>query len=425
VRAALRTLCCWLALAASAHADSAPLPSEVTWSGLLELARTRSPRVLALRSQGKVAERGIAVARVLPNPSLSYTGFGRIGNGPQYGTQHQLGIEQPLLIGGQRGAREHAARDRASAARAEIIVAELELEAAALQSFIALLAAQARVEELSAAHADVDRVSHTVHESVHAGAEAQYDASRVELESAQLDTRLAQAMAEVSAASASLAATIGLPGWQPRARGELAPLGVTDDFARLWQSARHALPALRLAERQSWAARSEIEVARAERWGVPSVSAGTLLTTSGGSAAAFVGLSAPLPVFDFGGAAIDRAAAGLSAAEASRSAIEANAQAVLGGALESLRARRAALATYDRGVGDRVPELRQMAEMAYRSGTASLLELLDSVRAAIDVKLERVELVAQVMAAELDVLVASGTPQLNLPAPAPAPPPSR
>jgi cobalt-zinc-cadmium efflux system outer membrane protein len=375
---------------------------------LLALIHARSPRLAALRSQGKVADAETKVAGVLPNPSLDYTGFGRIGHSDNYGTQHQIGIEQPLLIAGQRGAHVRAAKRRAEAVRAEIAVSESELEREALHAWVELLATQERLAELTRAHADVDAVSHTVHERVAAGAEAQYDASRVELESAQLDTRVAEAAAEVKASSADLAQSLGLPAWQPQAYGTFAPIGVNGDFSQLWRDAQHRLPSLLAGERHAWAARSEIEVARAERWGIPSVNGGTFLTTDQRTASIFLGFSLPLPVFNFGGAALDRASAGLAAAEADRDANRAQAEAALKGALTTLLARRSALETYDRGVANRLPGLREMAETAYRSGSASLLELLDSVRSAIDVRLARIEIVNQVLQAEFDVLLAAG-----------------
>jgi cobalt-zinc-cadmium efflux system outer membrane protein len=417
-------LCC-LVLVPSVHAQGEPLPGSVSWQALLALIQARSPRLVALRSQGKVADAETRVAGVLPNPSLDYTGFGRLSHANNYGTQHQIGIEQPILIAGQRGAHVEAAKRRAEAVRAEIAVSESDLEREALHAWAELLATQERLAELTRAHTDVDAVSHTVHERVAAGAEAQYDASRVELESAQLDARVASAAAEVKSSSAELAQTLGLPAWQPQAQGEFAPIGVGGDFEQLWHDAQRKLPLLRAGERRTFAAQSEIEVARAERWGIPSVNGGTFLTTDQGSTSIFLGFSFPLPLFNFGGAALDRAAAGLAAAEADRDADRARAEAALKGALVTLAARRAALDTYDRGVANRLPGLREMAETAYRSGSASLLELLDSVRSAIEVRLARIEIVGQVLQAEFDVLLAAGalhgaaagTPGTGKPAP--------
>ncbi len=390
-----------------ARASNAPLPAEVRWQDVLTLVHERSPRVRALVSQNAVAHADVGVAGVRPNPSLGYTGFGRIGHGDNYGTQHQIGFEQPLWLAGQRGARVRSAEQRERAVRAEISLSELELDRDALQAFVTLQATQARQQQLTAARADVAAVAHTVHERVAAGAQSSYDERRVDLESAQLATRLASADAELVDASTSFAQVLGLPGWQPRAAGQLEPLAVDQAPDALWQRAQSTLPALIAAQRHIDSARSEIELARAERWGELTLSGGTFLTSDKGSVSAFLGVSAPLPIFNFGGAAIDRAHAALAQAEAEGAATRASAQASLAGAVSVLAARRAALADYDTAVLQHLPELRTMAEDAYKSGKASLLELLDSVRSNIDVQLQRVDLLSSVMSAEVDVLAAA------------------
>src|SRR5262245_10165723 len=124
----------------AAHAQQAPkLPDEVAWSDVIQLVHAASPRLRAIQSQTAVAEAGVAVAGVLPNPSLSYTGYGRVGHGDQYGTQHEIGVEVPLWLAGQRGARMRAAQRRAELARAEAATSEAELEASALRAWLGLL----------------------------------------------------------------------------------------------------------------------------------------------------------------------------------------------------------------------------------------------------------------------------------------------
>ncbi|HEX7481539.1 MAG TPA: TolC family protein [Polyangiales bacterium] len=407
------SLCVWVAAVVQVQAQAQPsatlaLPAEVRWSDVLPLVHQRSPRVQALRSQDATAQAEIGVAGVRPNPSLGYTGFARLGHGDNYGTQHQIGFEQPLWLAGQRSARVRSAEHRAQAVRAETLLSEAEIGRDALHAFVSLLATQARFDELTAARADVAAVSHTVHERVSAGAQSSYDEKRVDLESAQLDTRLSSASAELIDASTSFAQVLGLPGWKPRAVGTFEPLSIDANPETLWQQAQTALPALVAAQRHVDSARSEIDLARTERWGELTVSGGTFLTSDKGSVSAFLGVSAPLPLFNFGGAAIDRAQAGLAQTEAERAAARAEAQAALLGATAVLVARRTALAGYDSAVLQRLPELRKMAEDAYKSGKASLLELLDSVRSNIDVRLQRVDLVSAVMTAEVDVLAAAG-----------------
>jgi cobalt-zinc-cadmium efflux system outer membrane protein len=410
-RAALLSLilCASAAPKVAAQPSASPaLPAEVGWSEVRELVRTRSPQLAAIRAHVDVARRDVAVAGVLPNPSLDYLGYKRVGSGEQYNTQHQIGLGLPLWLAGQRGARVRAAERNVEVARAEASVDQRELEASALRAFVALLAAQERVHVIERAQADIAEVAHIVHERVSAGAQSEYDAARVDLETAQLATSHAGAIADAEAASASFAQLLGEPTWRPRATGTLSPLAVDADFNALWKRAEHSLPELTAAERKSAAASSEIDVARAERWPVPTLSLGTLLTTDARSTSLYGGISLPLPIFDFGGAAIDRGNAALAAANAERNASIAATRANLAGAISALTARRATLAGYEHDVATRLPQLRGMAEAAYKSGQATVLELLDSMRSSIEVSLQHVELTHDVLDSELDTLAAAG-----------------
>jgi cobalt-zinc-cadmium efflux system outer membrane protein len=415
--------CYWIAAAAlvlqplaAAAAAPSDLPAQVGWSDVIDLVHRASPRILAIRSQTAVAEAGIGVAGVLPNPSLSYTGYGRVGHGDQYGTQHEIGVEVPLWLAGQRGARVRAAQRRAELARAQAAGSEAELEASALSAWLALLHAQTRVAALEQAQHDVDALADTVHARVNAGAQSAYDAARVDLEKAELATHLASERAEVQEQSAAFAQVLGIPDWRPRAVGTLSPLGLDPNFSALWHGATSKLPQLAAAERQDAVARSEVDLARAERWPALTVSAGTLLTTDGSSTALSLGLSAPIPLFDFGGAAIDQARAAQASAQAEHQSTEQAAKARLEAAVTTLHSKREALSTYETQVGSRLPGLHDMAKTAYESGRANVLELLDSFRTGIDVTLERSELTRDVLEAELEVLGSAGLLHDGLPA---------
>ncbi|HTM44017.1 MAG TPA: TolC family protein [Polyangiaceae bacterium] len=396
------------ALAASTAAQAGALPVEISWSDVIPLVERQSPRLRAIRSQVKVAQSEVAVANVLPNPSLDYVGYGRLSHDNQYGTQHQIGLETPLWLAGQRSARKHAAEGRVEVVKAQSAADERSLDAAALQAWLMLLAAQDRFAELTQAGNDVQSVAQIVHERVRDGAESQYDAARVDLESAQLATRIAQADADVAEASANFAAVLGIAGWHPRAIGALANLANDQNFAALWQKAQASLPELRAAEREVQVASSEVEVARAERWPVPTVSGGALITTDAKSTSAYLGLSFPLPIFDAGGASVGRARAALEQSRLALNAAQADARASLGASVEALSAKRAVWAQYEQTVKTRLPGLRDMAETAYKSGSTSLLELLDSVRSQIDVQLEGIDLRHELAAAQLEVMARAG-----------------
>ena len=91
-----------------------------------------------------------------------------------------------------------------------------------------------------------------------------------------------------------------------------------------------------------------------------------------------------------------------------RKAIEAEARADLDRAVRVATERRAALAELDAAVGSRLPEMRTMAEAAYREGRGDILELLDAFRSLTSTRLARVDAFAGVAHAETDLLFLTG-----------------
>jgi cobalt-zinc-cadmium efflux system outer membrane protein len=76
--------------------------------------------------------------------------------------------------------------------------------------------------------------------------------------------------------------------------------------------------------------------------------------------------------------------------------------------VRTLAARRAQLEAFERDVMQHLVDLRRMAEDAYRGGQGGILELLDAEGAITDAELRHVDLLAQVVAAEVDVQAAAG-----------------
>src|SRR3954470_15786000 len=87
----------------SAQAGPAALPKNVLVDDVLTLLDQRSPRTAADRASIPVAAADQITARTLPNPTVSYGGV-HLVSGLSTGafTQHQLIVEQPLLLFHQR-----------------------------------------------------------------------------------------------------------------------------------------------------------------------------------------------------------------------------------------------------------------------------------------------------------------------------------
>ena len=93
-------------------ANSQDLPELLTLPVLLRLVAERSPRLAVERVGIESAQADLITAGALPNPTLSY-GRMRPSSGAntlfEGNRQQQAGVEFPLLIAGQRGARVETA----------------------------------------------------------------------------------------------------------------------------------------------------------------------------------------------------------------------------------------------------------------------------------------------------------------------------
>ena len=98
-----------------------------------------------------------------------------------------------------------------------------------------------------------------------------------------------------------------------------------------------------------------------------------------------LGISVELPLFNGYGAQRRRAAAGRSVALAARDRVEGQAQREISVALATYRAQRTLVRRYDAGITGKVEQNVEATRYAYARGAASLLEVLDALRAQHDV----------------------------------------
>jgi cobalt-zinc-cadmium efflux system outer membrane protein len=399
--------------AASVRAEEtvSALPERLTLPVLLRLVAERSPRLAVEQVAIDTAEAERISAGALPNPTISYGRFTPSGGARTLfdGSQQQLAtLDLPLLIGGQRGARIEAAEQGLLATRARVGLAGNEIALRAADLFVGLQAAQEKASILDESVAEIKRVVEIVSGRLNSGAASRYELTRVEVELAGANARLAEARTELADKSAGLAALLGVPGWRPSATGTPAPAGLPTNVAEWRESMISRNPQIVAARREEEAAQAALKRTERERWPVPVLSVGRTWTGDPYGAANFVGLSTEIPLSDARRGAVAKAAADLRAAQRRREAIESEADVELRRLVEALGQRRAALERFQQNVGGRIPALKQMAEDAYRLGRGSLLEMIDAARSRLDARLTEIDLRAATVGQELRILALAG-----------------
>lgn len=408
---------CALLLAPAARAETPPAaepaddpakasapaaaPQDVTIDEVLRMLRQKSPRVAALGAEVEIARSEVVEAKIYPNPRLSYSTYGGIVRPVDVnGSQHQLTVDVPLLVGGQMGARQSAAEAGVSAAEARVTASRADLATQARGLFVQLLAQQERVKAVQASQADLARARGIVEGRAQSGTMSAFDLTRVDVEAQAKASELTAAQADEEDVARRLAALLGRPGWRPRASGAFRPAAATP--------APVPAPIVEAAKKEQQAAVARVHVAEREWLPTPVVSVGAFVTSDGLGVAGYLGLSLDLPIVSQGQGAVARANAEARAADLSRTAIEAEANAELQRAKRALETRRKALETYQQKVAAKAPELRQMAEDAYRLGSGTVLDLLDTMRTLAEIRAAEVDYTERALLAEIDLLAASG-----------------
>jgi cobalt-zinc-cadmium efflux system outer membrane protein len=396
--------------AQTAPAAAQALPATVTIDDVLKLLNGSSPRTAADRASVDVVAADRITARTYPNPNISY-GDVHLVSGLSTGatTQHQIVVDAPLLIFRQRQARIGAADLNVTAEEARIAQTFGERRLQVRQAFATLLSRQMQLKVTQDSLADLERVEGVVRGRASAGERSAYDVARIETETETVRVEMMNADADVDDAAGQLASLLGFPGWSPRATGDLAPsAGVPTDVEALWTTAQQRRPSLVAIRQQQAAARGGLFLAQRERLPVPALSAGTQLTQNVNGTSMFLGFSMPLPFTDRNQGAIAKAAAQIHANDLAMTAEVAEARADLERATTVLARRRAALDELETRVVQRIPQLRQMSEDAYREGGADILELLDAMRSVKDIQIAHVQQLERSKLAEEDVVSVAG-----------------
>lgn len=378
-------------------------------SRLFELLKTESPRFRAMQTEVDVAKAEARAANVLPNPVLNLailylnSGFNQNGVATYYAN-----ATFPLLVGGQRRFRVKSANAFTRATEAEVAADYQDLAEEARGVFVELQAAQARVDVYDQALAELGGLKKFVDERRTAGFESEYATLRVAMRVSAWTVRRIDGVTQEEDASARLAAMVGRPAWRPHAEGNLAPTNVEAHVEALWASTQRTQPAILAARQREAHAVQNVALARREAVPVPNLTAGTVVIQNYFSASTTVGITMPIPVFDWGQGLKARAEAQVISSRREREAITAEVQAELTRAVHLLEMRRAALADYEREILGKSDRMRVLAVEAFRTGQAEIDDLVLASETHHDALITHIDLKAAVMQAEVDVLAAAG-----------------
>ncbi len=381
--------------------------------------RSRNFELLAQRHEVTATRADVLGSGLLSNPTVSATGAFLLHGTPSGGTKElYLTVSQNVPFAGQLGLRRDAARGFASAAERDFAAAAWQLTYDVRLAYLDLQIAQARFVTVARAAKDLERVKQIIADRVGAGANPTYDRVRVSVEQSSLLEKQTSAEADVYAARAALAQAIGKDiAATSLVVDELTaePLDVSPDVASLVAEGEKRRSEIMAATARASASELRVSAARRAVVPAPDVSLGYSHyfdipgnngSSSGG--ALYAGLSVPIPVFDRGQGTIGRSEAETEAARVRVQQAKLAVTREIQAAHATATARVAAWKSFRDTVAPDVERMRQMAEVAYREGRATVLELIDAYDTYLGARTRTVDLRGAALRSELILARAVG-----------------
>lgn len=350
-----------------------PLPANLSLAQALEEAAARSPTVVAAEAEVAAAEARTRQAGYRSNPELSLEVENFAGTGELRGlqsTETTLAVNQRLDLGGRRIARVSAARAELEVQKLRLAVARADLAQSIREQFARAVAAREKLAQATENEARARELARVAGILVDAGRDPPLRAMRARSALAQVQAEREAAEANELAARSSLGALFGAS--QPV--GSVS--GMTLDVTPQQVNPDNSLD-VRLADAERLAAQAGVREQLAERRIDPAVGVGVRHIRETGDVGLVAGVSMPLRVFDTNRGNIDAARQALAAADARRASTLATVTARARNAIANVDAARRRVEALEKAAVPEATEALRLAELSYREGRASLLELLD------------------------------------------------
>ncbi|MGO9830403.1 MAG: TolC family protein [Myxococcaceae bacterium] len=389
--------------AAEAVPEPSALPSVLTLADAMALFRRQGLDVLIAEASVESAEGDVQAAGAVPNPSLSGT-FGKsfvCPNGScnflppaafSIGLGDQNAIEDSLS--GKRGLRLDVAQAALRAARLGRSDAERIGLALLKQQFVQTLVAQQSVLTAQETAGDSAKLLELMNVRFRSGAVSEADVARVETDSLEAQNSLASARLQLRVAKLGLAFLLGVRTVVPEFQVEAPELLSAAIPKELSSATIDSLLTLALEARPDLLAfkaqveRADASVRLAQRLVFPDIALSLNYSQQGTTATAItpptftVGLTLSLPIFYQQQGEIRRAEADVRTQLLSQAKTQAQ---VVSDVETAFGGYRIALEREQRmegptGMVARARRARDLVEIQYQKGAASLLDLLDAQR---------------------------------------------
>jgi outer membrane protein, heavy metal efflux system len=372
---------------------------------VIRMARSRSPGAAVANATDALADARTRTAAPLANPSVSWVRE-TIETGP-VGSQDIVTVALPIDLARPLATRSLVAAQGAWM-RAEASLSRTDAVLGAVGAYYDAVLAEARVEVLARAVANLEEAARVLARREAAGTASGYESTRLAIGRELARSQLEEARGAVTSAGARLAVMLGVRPETLQVPTSLTLLSAREEagLARAGgvppEAVRHARESQRRAgearERAGWAWLPTLELGG----GIKHVS------DLGGGTGYVIGVSLGFPIFDRGQALRAEAQAQEALSAARSEALTRSLDAEVQIARATFRTARHELERFEAQTTEQVEALLTAAQSGYREGERSIVELLDAQRAQTDVAERRLRLLGTAKHAEARLRAAAG-----------------
>ncbi|WP_445494897.1 TolC family protein [Pseudomonas sp. 8(2025)] len=388
---AARTCVLTLLLALASQSASAVEQPLLSLDSALARAFANNPELAAARWEIDIAQGARQQAGLIPNPVLSVDAE----DTRRDSRTSSVKLSQALELGGKRGARIDVASRGQELAALELERRRNQLRADVLDAYYTALRAQERTQLAGRSLALAERGVAVAQGRVNAGKASPVEATRAQVQLAEVRLELNRGQMEQDNAYRRLAMVTG---------------AATSDFAGVQEQPRAlaALPApaqllgrlpetteLRLAEQEVVQREASLGLEKAQRIPDLDVSVGSQYDASARERVNLVGLSMPLPLFNRNQGNVLSAARRADQARDLRNATELRLRTETRQALEQWNTARGEVQSFNQTILPAAQRAVDSATQGFEMGKFSFLDVLDAQRTLIGARTQYLAAVAQ------------------------------
>lgn len=371
----------------------------LTLSAALRMALDANSELSAARHELQAVEASVLQAGVLPNPALEMS----VEDRRRETRETTFLLNQPIELGGKRGARLTAAERGKDAASAEFQTKRAEVRAAVITAFFDVLAAQERMRLAEESAQLAQRGTDAAARRVTAGKVSPVEETRARVAESSVRLELSQAKVELAATRKRLASTWGNPVPQfERADGRLDALPELPNLKDLTGRVASA-PAMLRARSELGRRQALAQLESSRRIPDLTVSLGVKRSEELGRNQAIVGVSIPLPLFDTNRGNVLEALRRTDKARDELSATEIRLDGEIGQAYERLNIARQEAEALQKEILPGAQSAYEAATKGFEYGKFGFLDVLDAQRTLLQAQSQYLRTLSEAHRAAADI----------------------